>query len=138
MRSPFEQGDQPRPSLKTERCSAEVISLTEWAASRRRSEPPSWDQHALDLQPYQRDALAWLERQDALNANDLWAAQAATAYLGDRIAMPAAAIEAAFDARTGRFDLPAYVANTLDGAPAVLPLPQPPVGVITRLLRRLH
>ena len=115
-----------------ERRSAEVISIRQWAAAHRRAEP-SWPDPLVIL-PHQQAALDAL----GLSTNDRWAAEAATAYLGDRIAGSAAAIEASFDPRTGRFDLPAYIGHALDGAPVVLPLPAPPAGLLARLVGRLH
>jgi hypothetical protein len=68
----------------------------------------------------------------ALTPNEQWAYEALAEHLAKRqIAMPDEPVDTTF--ADGRFNLAAYVAAALPGAPIVLALPAPRAGLVARL-----
>jgi hypothetical protein len=83
---------------------------------------------------------ARFERFDEVDRRDAWALEAVQDHLTGRgVALPAADLSDYWNAIDGRLDLPRYIADALgEDPPAVLPLPQPPAGLVARLLGRPH
>lgn len=108
--------DTPPP----ERTSAQVI---DFQAVRLRA--------GLDPAPLRAFAVV---QPDLLSPQERWALEAVVDHFARRdIAMPQHAIDAAWDPRLGRFDLPKAIAEAVGDKPIVLPLPAGRVTPFARL-----